>query len=208
MTDFHEGQTQGGTRRGPLTYALWGVALIGAAAAVYVMIHALIKPAGGHDLKALAHGEMAKLEPAATPAPLPDTPLLDAGGKTIHLADLKAPLVVVNLWATWCAPCVHEMPTLARLQAAYPGKVLVAAVSMDKEGDREKARAFIAQYPPLAFYQDTKLALPFAVSPPAEGFPTTIIYDGAGHEKARLSGGADWAGPDARAVFDALLAKP
>ena len=76
MTDFHEGQTQGGTRRGPLTYALWGVALIGAAAAVYVMIHALIKPAGGHDLKALAHGEMAKLEPAATPAPLPDTPLL------------------------------------------------------------------------------------------------------------------------------------
>jgi thiol-disulfide isomerase/thioredoxin len=197
-----------GARRGPLAYALWGVALIGAAVVLYVIIHALIKPAGGGDLKALAKGEMAKLQPAATPAPEPATPFLDAGGKTVQLADLKAPIVVVNLWATWCAPCVKEMPTLARLAAAYPGRILVAPISMDRADDREKARAFIAQYPPLAFYQDTKLALPFALSPPAEGFPTTIIYDRLGHEKARLSAGADWDGPDAHAVFDALLKAP
>jgi thiol-disulfide isomerase/thioredoxin len=207
MTDFHEGQTTG-AKRGPLTYALWGVALIGAAVVLYVIIHALIKPAGGVNFKVLAHGEMAKLVAASTPTAAPATPFIDAQGRSVHLADLKAPLVVLNLWATWCAPCVREMPTLAKLQAAYPGRILVAAVSMDRADDREKARAFIAKYPPLAFYQDTKLALPFAVSPPAEGFPTTIIYDRLGRERARLSGGADWAGPDARAVFDALLAKP
>ena len=207
MTDFHEGQTTG-ARRGPLTYALWGVALIGAAVVLYVIIHALIKPAGGVDFKALAHGEMGKLVAASTPAAEPATPFTDAQGATVHLADLKAPVVVVNLWATWCPPCVREMPTLAKLQAAYPGRVHVVAISMDKGKDIEAARAFIAKYPPLTFYNDPKMVLPFALSPAVEGFPTTIIYDQLGHERARLSGGADWNGPDARAVFDALLAKP
>jgi hypothetical protein len=76
---------------------------------------------------------------------------------------------------------------------------------MDVLRDREKARAFIAEHPPLDFYQDPKYALAFALDPPAEGFPTTVIYDAKGHERARLSGGADWSGPDAHAVIDALL---
>ena len=116
-------------------------------------------------------------------------------------------MVVVNLWATWCAPCVTEMPTLARLQAAYRGRILVAPVSMDTAKDREKARAFIAQYPPLGFYQDPKATLVFAVTPPAEGLPTTILYGRHGRERARMSGGADWSGADAHAVVEALLAE-
>jgi hypothetical protein len=98
------------------------------------------------------------------------------------------------------------MPTLAKLQAAYPGRLQVIAVAMDKPEDREKARAFIGQYPPLAFYQDPKLAMTFALSPPADGLPTTVIYDRAGHERARLTGGADWSSPQARAVVQALMA--
>jgi thiol-disulfide isomerase/thioredoxin len=206
MNDVRETQVKAGPRRGPLTYALWGVALIGVAAVLYVIVTAIIKPAGGPvDLKSLARGEMAALQVSSKNAPVPDTPFLDAQGHATRLADLKAPVVVVNLWATWCAPCVKEMPTLAKLQAAYPGRVLVVPVSMDRLPDREKARAFIAEYPPLAFYQDPKYALAFAVDPPAEGFPTTLIYDAKGHERARLSGGADWSGPDAHAVIDAVL---
>ncbi|MEI9965493.1 MAG: TlpA disulfide reductase family protein [Caulobacteraceae bacterium] len=115
--------------------------------------------------------------------------------------------MLVNLWATWCAPCVKEMPTLAQLQSAYAGKpVKVMAVSLDKgDADIAKARAFIADKPPLAFYHGD-YALAFALNPPAEGLPTTIIYDRTGQERARLSGGADWSTPEARAVIDRLLA--
>jgi len=206
MNDVRGTQMKSGPRRGLLTYALWGVALIGVAWLLYVIVAASIKPGDRHaDLKSLAHGEMAKLEVSAKGTPAPTTPILDAQGHTITLADLKAPVVVVNLWATWCPPCVKEMPTLARLQAAYPGRVLVAPISMDAAADREKARAFMAEHPPLGFYQDPKSALAFALDPPTEGFPTTVIYDAQGHERARLAGAADWNGSDARAVVEALL---
>jgi thiol-disulfide isomerase/thioredoxin len=204
MNDVRE--TQERPKRGLLTYALWSVALIGAAAVLYVMAAAVIKPGGGPvDLKTLAHGEMAKLVVSPKALPPPDTPVLDPDGKTIKLADLKGQVMVVNLWATWCAPCVKEMPTLAKLQAAYPGRIKVVAVSMDRAEDREKARTFIAEHGPLAFYQDPKYAMAFALDPPAEGFPTTLIYDAKGAERARLSGAADWNSPDARAVVEALM---
>ena len=206
MTDIHEGTTKSLSGRDPWTYAPWAGALIGVAVVLYIII-AVLKPGGHTGLQALAHGEMAKLTVTKDGAPPPATPVLDPQGREIRLADLKAPVLVVNLWATWCAPCIKEMPTLARLQAAYPGKITVAAISMDKDELRERARAFIGEHPPLAFYQDPKLALPFAVSPAVEGFPTTIIYGRDGREKARLSGGADWDGPEARAVFDSLLAQ-
>jgi thiol-disulfide isomerase/thioredoxin len=202
MSEVRASESGGRPRRSGPALAFWGAALIGVAVAVYVIAGALIKPAG--DLKSLAHGQMAKLEVTANGKPPPTTPLLDANGRAITLADIKAPVVIVNLWATWCAPCVKEMPTLATLQSAYPGQVAVVAVSMDRLADREHARAFIAQHPPLAFYQDPKYALAFALEPPVEGFPTTVIYDGRGRERARLAGAADWDGPDARALVQRL----
>lgn len=208
MNDVRGTQAKGGPRRALLTYAIWGAALIGVATVLYVIGGALIKPGDGDgDLKSLVRGEMAKLEVTTKANPPPTTPILDAQGHSITLADLKAPVLVVNLWATWCAPCVKEMSTLAKLQAAYPGRLIVAPISMDRIGDREKARAFIAEHSPLGFYQDPNYALAFALDPPAEGFPTTLIYDAKGRERARLSGAADWASPDAHAVVEALLAQ-
>lgn len=208
MDEIRETQVGGGPRRGFLTLAIWGAALVGAAAVLYVIAASVIKPADAIDLNSLKHGEMAKLDVSTKLAPPPTTPFLDAAGHQVTLAQLKAPVVVVNLWATWCAPCVKEMPTLAKLQAAYPGQVLVAPISMDRLGDRERARAFIADHAPLPFYQDPNYALAFALDPPADGFPTTILYDRHGHERARLAGGADWNSPDARAVVEALLKAP
>jgi thiol-disulfide isomerase/thioredoxin len=192
-----------------VTIALFGLALVGVAAILYVIVAAISKPKDATGLSQLARGEMAKLELPApgAGAPPPDQPLLDPQGKSVTLGQLKSGgVTIVNLWATWCAPCRMEMPSLAKLQAAYPGRLQVIAVAMEKPEARETARTFIAQYPPLAFYQDPKLAMTFALSPPAEGLPTTVIYDRTGHERARLTGGADWNSPQARAVVEALLA--
>jgi thiol-disulfide isomerase/thioredoxin len=207
MNDVQHKQSKAGGGLGLLGVALWGFGLIGVAAVLYVIGAAVIHPAASANLQALAHGQMAKLEFPKAEASAPTTPFLDEKGRSLTLADLQAPVRVINLWATWCAPCVREMPTLAKLQAAYPGHVLVAAISMDKIEDREKARAFIADHPPLRFFQDPKTALAFALQPPADGFPTTVIYDRAGHERARLAGDADWNSPEARAIIEALLAE-
>lgn len=164
-------------------------------------------------LQSVATGDMAALTISPNRPPEPTTPFLDAMGRSITLADLKAngKILVVNLWATWCGGCVKEIPTLAKLQSAYPGRVIVAPISIDTPNDREKARAFMAKFSQLPFYQNPAAPWPppitVALIPPVGSFPVTIIYDRAGKERARLVGPkiADWSSPDARAFFDYLL---
>jgi thiol-disulfide isomerase/thioredoxin len=192
-----------------LKTAIVGFLGVGAIAALYVMGLAACKPVTGPDtsLAPLAHGAMAKLQPPAAPASYPDAAFVDGAGKPVKLADFKGQAVVLNLWATWCAPCVKEMPTLAALQTAYAGKGLkVVALSADSPFAKDKAKAFIAAHAPLDFYQDTQLAVPSAITPHIEGFPTTLLYDKAGHLMGMLQGDADWASPEARAVMDKLIA--
>ena len=115
---------------------------------------------------------------------------------------------MLNLWATWCGPCKNEMPTLARLQAAYAGQPLVVvAVSIDKAEALDGARTFIAGLAPLAFYNDPAAKLPWALKPPAAGMPTTVIYGKDGLERGRISGEAAWSDPDAKAILDKVLAE-
>lgn len=174
----------------------------GLAAALYVIAGCTSKPTG--DLKSLATGQMEKLV-VQTPSAEPAVVFTDAAGKTLTLASFKGKVVVLNLWATWCGPCVEEMPTLAKLAQATAGKgVVVAPVSVDRVEDRANALAFIAKRPPLSFYADPSYGLAFAFRPPIEGLPTTLLIDPEGRVRARLSGGADWSGPDARRVIEAL----
>ena len=201
-------QSGAGPKGGLLKWVLWGVALIGVAAVLYIIVQASSKPEQQGGLKAVARGEMKKLELPLDATVGPAHAFQDAAGKPVQPADFKGKVLVLNLWATWCAPCVAEMPTLAKLAQAYEGKpVVVAAVSVDSQKDVEKARAFIAKNPPLAFYSDPQMKLPFAFTPAVNGMPTTIIYSADGRELGRLSGGADWSGPDARAVVDRALAE-
>jgi len=199
---------QGGGRR--LGRGVWllllGVVGVAALAVLYAILHGANKPQGPEGLSGLNKGPMAKLVAAAPPKPAPATTFNDAAGKTLTLADFKGQVVVVNLWATWCAPCKIEMPALAKLQAAYAGKpVKVLAISVDRAEDTAEAKAFIAKNAPLAFYQDPQYAMAFALEPRVEGLPTTIIYGADGTERARLPGEADWTAPQARAVIDAVL---
>jgi thiol-disulfide isomerase/thioredoxin len=194
-------------RGGFLTWALWGAALIGVAAVLYIIAQASFKPTQPGGLKDVAKGEMAKLVTPAEATAGPAYSFHDAEGKPVRVADFKGKVVVLNLWATWCAPCVAEMPTLAKLQAEYAGKpVMVVPVSIDSPTGVDKAKAFIAQHAPLTYYADPEMKLPFALKPTAEGMPTTVIYGADGVERGRISGGADWSGPDAKALIDRVLA--
>lgn len=152
-----------------------------------------------------AVGTLAKLETHAQPKPVPAVTFNDRNGKPVTLADFKGRVVVLNLWATWCAPCVTEMPTLAALQKGYPAdKLLVLPVSVDREEDYEDAKSFIDVHAPLPLYHDrSKMQLPHDLG--VKGMPTTLVIDAQGREVARLSGESDWNSPDARRLIDAVL---
>jgi len=199
-------------RGGVLTWALWGAAAIGVAAVVYIIAQSASKPPAQAPVAvptaSVTHDVAKKLEhPADGKAP-PAYAFVDGTGKKVTAADFKGKIVVMNLWATWCAPCKLEMPTLATLAKAYAGKpVEVVAVSIDKPEAVEQAKAFIAQQAPLGFYNDPEAKLPWALQPAANGMPTTLILGKDGLERGRISGEADWAGPGAKAVIDKLLAE-
>jgi hypothetical protein len=97
-----------------LTLALICATLVGVAAVLYVMVAAVAKPGATDGLQAVASGAMAKLKIPETPGLAPDTTFVDAAGRPLTLSAFKGKVVVLNLWATWCAPCRKEMPTLAR----------------------------------------------------------------------------------------------
>ena len=187
-------------------WALVVAVLIGAAAVLYVIGSASFKPKAPSDLSDLRTGALEKLVVAASPTPEPDVSFADEGGKSLTLAGLKGQVVVMNLWASWCAPCKEEMPTLAKLQAAYAIQpVKVVAISVDRDEDLNLAQAMIAANPPLGLYRDPSYRMAFSLQPRAEGFPTTVVFDRQGREVARMSGGADWASPQARTLVERLL---
>ena len=137
--------------------------------------------------------------------PVPKAVFVDASGGKHSIGDFKGKYVLVNLWATWCAPCVKELPSLVKLQAAVPGlKVLAVDVGHDTP---EKAAAFLKshQVESLGVNVDTELALLHAFG--AYGLPTTVLIDPSGKEVAKAQGPADWASPQSVAYFKSLTAR-
>jgi thiol-disulfide isomerase/thioredoxin len=121
----------------------------------------------------------------------PGTSFQDPDGAPASLADFRGKPVLLNLWATWCAPCVAEMPTLDRLAAREADRLQVLTVSQDIDG-REKVEAFFARqgYRHLETWLDPKMALMTALK--ADTLPTTIFYDSKGRERWRVVGMEDW----------------
>ena len=185
--------------------AVWaGVIVALAAAAVYGFFAFSSKPAG-EGYARFAKGAMAKLQ-AKSPTPAqPTQGFVDASGRAMTLADFRGQVVLVNVWATWCGPCVTELPALAGLQRRFAGRMKVAAVSVDGEDKRTEAQAMLAERTggALDFYIDPSRAMAFAVAAP--GLPITILYDREGRELARLAGGANWDAPEAAALIEAAL---
>lgn len=161
------------------------------------------------DLSRFATGEMAALTVPASLETATERPFLARDGAETRLVAFRGKVVLVNLWATWCAPCLTEMPTLATLARTYEDTpdLVVLPISVDVADARDKAVTFIDGHPPLPFYNDPTFQLPFAFGGRG-GMPQTLLLDRQGRVRARLTGGADWSGPEARALIDALLAEP
>jgi thiol-disulfide isomerase/thioredoxin len=122
--------------------------------------------------------------------PVPALGVADRAGRPVTLAELKGRVVIVNMWATWCAPCRLEMPSLERLAARYPKDLVVLAVSNDQQGWPAIDRFVGDQFPHL------RLAL--AAGPDTArqlgvlGLPYSLIVDRQGREIARVPRGAVW----------------
>ena len=160
------------------------------------------------ELSRFAVGSLASLQTPAALSLATDHVFKDREGADVRFADFRGKVVVVNLWAMWCAPCRTEMPTLAALATAYEGKDLVVVpVNVDNTPDAlADATSFIDVHEPLPLYNDPKFQLPFEF--PGKGkMPQTILLDRQGRIRAAFSGEADWASPGARALFDAVLAE-
>lgn len=181
---------------------------------VYVNRDAFFKaatpePAAKSELARFATGSLTRLETLKATPMAPDYVFKTREGADARFADFRGKVVVINLWAMWCAPCRTEMPTLARLDEAYPdSELMILPINVDATPDGlTDARSFIDVHEPLPLYSDMKFQLPFEL--PGEGkMPQTVLLDRKGRIRASFSGEADWASPEARALVDALLAEP
>jgi thiol-disulfide isomerase/thioredoxin len=142
--------------------------------------------------------------PTSPPRPAPQAKFSDADGKAVSLADFAGKIVVVNLWATWCAPCRREMPSLDRLQTQLGDRITVLAISEDTEGSKA-VQAFIAnlRLKAVKTYLDPKNAVGQAFK--VDGLPTSFLIDRQGHVLGRVEGEAEWDSPKMLAVIEPLL---
>jgi thiol-disulfide isomerase/thioredoxin len=157
------------------------------------------------QLQQLATGDMRKLTFAESPQPVPDRSFELADGGTATLADWRGKWVLLNFWATWCAPCRKEMPTLAALQAEFDGDRFTVLTLATGRNSPVAVKKFFDEIgiDNLPRHLDPKMAL--ARDMAVLGLPVTVIIDPEGREFARLIGDADWHSDSARAIFGALL---
>ncbi|WP_296422589.1 TlpA disulfide reductase family protein [Yoonia sp.] len=172
---------------------------------------ALVANAGFADTATIADlrtGDMRKLNLHSTPIASSDIPFTGEDGREMTLADYRGQYVVVNFWATWCAPCRKEMPHLSALQTALGGDDLQVVTIATGRNPRPAMERFLAEInvDNLPLHTDARQSL--ARSLGVLGLPVTIILDREGHEIGRLQGDADWSSDSALAIMAALIEPP
>jgi thiol-disulfide isomerase/thioredoxin len=174
------------------------------AVAVLYGIGVLDVHAGARPPAVLNRTELVSGQPAA-----PEIGFVDAAGNKLSLAGFHGKFVLVNLWATWCGPCINELPELARLQQAIPkNRLVVAPVDVLEKLDAPNLRRFLQAHAadslPVYIDRDRQTQQGFI----ANELPLTVLIDGNGHEIARAVGGQKWADPAAIAWMKALSSPP
>jgi thiol-disulfide isomerase/thioredoxin len=144
-----------------------------------------------------------KLDRSKAGAAAPDFAFLDPAGGEKTLQDFAGRPLLVNLWATWCTPCVAEMPTLDRVAAAQgPAGVAVLTISQDTQG-LAAVKPFFQKHklPHLTAYADPENRFGFDYA--TGSLPTSVLYDARGKEMVRVIGAMDWESAEAKALLDA-----
>ncbi len=178
------------------------LSIAAAVAAVLVVISAVLYlrwggPAAGPPIT----GWMQNFTPAAAIRPAPPSPFFAPGGERRTLADFRGRVVLVNFWATWCAPCLREMPSLQRLQTRLAGPgFTVLALAQDLKG-WPVIEPFIRRLGlgSLPVFHDRQAAFGRALR--VRGLPTSVLFDRAGNVLGRLEGIAEWDSPEAVALL-------
>jgi thiol-disulfide isomerase/thioredoxin len=136
-------------------------------------------------------GEFIPVSPAE---PAPAFSFFDLDGNSVSLSDFAGKLVVVNLWATWCAPCLREMPSLERLPQHLDRKIVVLAISEDRGGSKV-VEPFVEKLglKSVKVYLDPKSGAERAFK--IQGLPTSFVIDRDGKIRGRLEGAAEWDSP-------------
>jgi thiol-disulfide isomerase/thioredoxin len=147
---------------------------------------------------------LGQFSPAAALLPAPEVVFTDMQGKPAGFADLHGRPAVVNLWATWCQPCLREMPSLERLQEKFGDKLTVAAISQDRGGEKA-VTPFLAKLglDKVKIYLDPKSEVGKAFG--VRGLPTSVVLDAEGREVGRVEGAAEWDSGEMLAVLEPLV---
>ncbi|WP_244607208.1 TlpA disulfide reductase family protein [Bosea sp. CS1GBMeth4] len=162
-------------------------------------------------LRPLARGEVAAVEVAKQPALIPDLAFNGPDGEPTTLSAFRGKTVLVNLWATWCLPCLTEMPALDALQGALGGSDFeVVAINIDtRHPDKPKKWLADKNIVRLGYYADpqAKVFQDIRAVKKVEGMPISLLVDPAGCELALLQGPAEWSGADARTLITAAIGR-
>ena len=135
---------------------------------------------------------------------MPAVNVTDPAGNMLNTGALQGTPVLLNLWATWCAPCVVEMPMLDDLAQQYDGKLRVLTVSQDFQGAKKVEPFFQTRsFAKLEPWMDPETELGFAF----EGgvLPLSVLYDANGQEVARVVGGYDWTSAEALELVEEVV---
>ncbi len=188
-----------------LVLVLAAVALVGAAGVALTVAERPISYTGSPPNPSESPPGPGSGEVAATPAAAREEaeefPFFDEGGKPLRLADFRGRTVLVNLWATWCPPCVAEMPALDALQGRLGGESFqVVAVSLDR-GGAAAARRWLdrAELTNLAVYNTSSVNFQGAL------LPTSILIDARGRVAWQGTGAKEWDAPALTAVVEGVI---
>jgi thiol-disulfide isomerase/thioredoxin len=153
---------------------------------------------------ALERPRLGEFIPSSPPVPAPTISLVDLAGNTVSLSEFAGRFVLINLWATWCEPCLREMPSLERMQSRLGDKITVVAISEDRGGSKT-VEPFINKLGLKSFktYLDPKSNAGRAFK--VVGLPTSFLIDPEGRVLGRVEGAAEWDSPKLLGVLKSVL---